>query len=211
MPRFTELSPLFHLLDDCETHRSRRPTATRCTSSTSTASFTYTPAFDVRELSDSYHLDGELPGVHQSNIEIKFSDPQTLVIKGRTEREYMNENIEGSRASERRASYSSSSSSSPTRWRQPTVEDENENNENAESSSETDTTDNNTTKKTSQSQPQKSAHYWISERVVGNFQRTFTFSTRVDQDAVRANLKNGILSVVVPKEAAPRTKKIRVE
>lgn len=198
MPRFTELSPLFHLLDDYETHRSRRHTRTSCTSSTS-----FTPAFDVRELNDNYYLDGELPGVHQSNIEIEFSDPQTLVIKGHTERESHNDDVNPSSPSP--------SGGSPTRWHQPTVEDE----EHAESET-TDKTENAQsviTKKSAQHPvPQKmsSPRYWVSERSVGDFQRTFTFPARVDQDAVRASLKNGILSVVVPKEAAPRTKKIRV-
>ena len=61
-----------------------------------------------------------------------------------------------------------------------------------------------------QSQPE-SFHYWNSERSIGEFKRVFTFPTRVNQDAVRANLSNGILSLVVPKDAVPKTKKIRIE
>lgn len=41
--------------------------------------------------------------------------------------------------------------------------------------------------------------YWVSERSVGEFQRTFNFPGKVDRDAVKASLKNGILTVVVPK------------
>ena len=39
----------------------------------------------------------------------------------------------------------------------------------------------------------------------------FTFPGRVDQDRVKASLRNGILSVNVPKATAPKTKKISVE
>ena len=53
--------------------------------------------------------------------------------------------------------------------------------------------------------------YWISERSVGEFERRFSFPGRVDQDAVKASLKNGILSVVVPKIVRGETRKIVVE
>lgn len=198
VPRFTELSPLFHLLDEYEAHRTR-PTCRRSprpsTTSTTTTPPTFSPAFDVRELEDGYYLDGELPGVVQSNIDIEFSDPQTLVIKGRMEREY----------AESTTNNSNKDVKSAPRWRQPTVQNEDEY-EDAQS--------NTVTATTATTDPASNDHfpyhYWVSERSIGNFQRTFTFQTRVDQDAVRANLKNGILSVFVPKEAAPRTKKIRV-
>lgn len=197
----SDFSPLFRLLDDYETHRSRptssSPSTTSASKSTSTlkptSSRTFTPAFDVRELSDGYYLDGELPGVDHGNIEIEFSDPQTLVIKGHTERNYQTHHNEPQ-------------SGSP-RWRQPTVEDEDE-----ASSTETDTADSTMTSKFSADDTESpSFQYWASERSIGEFQRTFTFPVRVDQDAVRASLRNGILSVIVPKEAAPKTKKIRIE
>lgn len=41
--------------------------------------------------------------------------------------------------------------------------------------------------------------YWVSERSVGEFQRTFAFPAKVDRERIKANLKNGILTVVVPK------------
>ncbi|SMQ56465.1 unnamed protein product [Zymoseptoria tritici ST99CH_3D7] len=50
----------------------------------------FTWKFDVRETKDNYELHGELPGIDQKsidpkNINIEFSDAQTLTIKGRTE------------------------------------------------------------------------------------------------------------------------------
>lgn len=196
----SDFSPLFRLLDDYETHRSR-PTATSPSPSTpSTKSRRiFTPAFDVRELHDGYYLDGELPGVDSSNIEIEFSDPHTLVIKGQTQRSYQPTT---------NTKQSQNSSSSP-RWRQPTVEDGDEDG-NETSHSDTDDTAQQLTAEDTQTQSPP-LHYWAAERSVGEFQRTFTFPTHVDQDGVRASLKNGILSVVVPKEAAPKTKKIRIE
>ncbi|KAJ5309140.1 hypothetical protein PENANT_c014G10879 [Penicillium antarcticum] len=169
----TGFSPLLQLLDDYESCRKAQPR-------------TFAPAFDVRELDDSYHLDGELPGVDQSNIEIEFTDAHTLVIKGHTERNYPNEDLAPSR------------SPSPG-WHQPTVEEED-----AESIATTDTASSH-----GMAQPSP-AHFWASERSTGEFQRTFSFTARVDQDSVRANLKNGILSVVVPKLTLPKIKKIQI-
>ncbi|KAH1300348.1 heat shock protein [Aspergillus fumigatus] len=48
----------------------------------------FAPRFDVRETSDASLLDGELAGIAQNDIDIEFSDSDTLVIKGRSEREY---------------------------------------------------------------------------------------------------------------------------
>jgi HSP20 family molecular chaperone IbpA len=200
MAFFTQssLSPLLQLLNDYEVApheyncKPRRGTKSR-QSPKLQAPRSFTPAFDVRELSDAYYLDGELPGVDQSNIEIEFTDAHTLVIKGHTERNY-NENQDTTPTSSR--------SSSPAGWHQPTVEDED-----AES-----TTSSAGSADTAASVPSEKdePHFWAAERSTGDFQRTFSFTARVDQDNVRASLKNGILSVVVPKEATPTPKKIRI-
>lgn len=42
--------------------------------------------------------------------------------------------------------------------------------------------------------------YWVRERPVGEFQRTFSFPGKVDRDGVKASLKEGVLKVLVPKE-----------
>ncbi|EXJ77434.1 hypothetical protein A1O3_09660 [Capronia epimyces CBS 606.96] len=53
--------------------------------------------------------------------------------------------------------------------------------------------------------------YWVSERQVGEFARSFAFPNPVDQDNVKASLKNGILSVVVPKlEKSRGAKRIQI-
>ncbi|KAJ5443877.1 30 kDa heat shock protein [Penicillium daleae] len=223
----SDFSPLFRLLADYETHHSRpAPTRSSACKSTSTSGSTSTstpsrcpptpthrtvflPAFDVRELPDAYYLDGELPGVDQSNIDIEFTDPQTLVVKGRTERNYTSSTIQ---------------SASP----QPTVEDDEDDEGNmsdarstaSSSASSTRSTSAVIVEKPSPSGPAQTTqsstpsspkeHYWIAERSIGEFQRTFSFPVRVEQDNVRAALKNGILSIIVPKEAAPKAKKIRI-
>lgn len=176
-----EFAPLFRLLDDYDTHRSGR-------SATQSSITSFAPRFDVRESKDAYHLDGELPGINQKDIEIEFSDPQTLTIKGRSVREY--------HSSSDNNNNDDAAAHSP---KPATVEDESQVT---------------TVKKSSQEVSKQQANnykYWVSERSVGEFHRSFNFPSRVNQDAVRANLKNGILSISVPKAAPPASRKITIE
>ncbi len=50
----------------------------------------------------------------------------------------------------------------------------------------------------------------MSERSVGEFSRSFSFPVRVDQDAVKASMKNGILSILVPKAKKHESRKIDI-
>ena len=50
-------------------------------------------------------------------------------------------------------------------------------------------------------------HNWVSERTTGSFSRSFRFPGHIDQENVKAALKDGVLRVVVPKvqkQAGPR-------
>ncbi|POS86991.1 hypothetical protein EPUL_001138, partial [Erysiphe pulchra] len=53
--------------------------------------------------------------------------------------------------------------------------------------------------------------FWVMERSVGEFSRSFGFPVPVDQDAVKASMKNGILSVIVPKAKKQESKKITIQ
>ena len=188
-----DLAPLFRLLDDYNVQ------GTGGFSNSSVRAFQ--PKFDVREHKDSYELQGELPGIDQKDVHIQFADPHTLVVKGRVEREYSSD---GAHEPQGRITGDVTDSS---KSHKATVEDENEESAtNGAKSKEV-------TKSSEQPQKHHKSHtkYWVSERSVGEFHRAFTFPSRVDQDAVKANLKNGILSVVVPKAATHEGKRIVVE
>ncbi|KAL4985052.1 HSP20-like chaperone [Aspergillus falconensis] len=201
-PRYCsgDFAPLFQLLDDYDMHQAtRRPNK-------ATNVRTFAPKFDAYEQGDRFYLDGELPGVEQSNIEIEFTDPQTLVIKGRSERNYHNQQSE--------AEADDRSETSSVKSLQPTVEDWDEMNDATPAVERTpaSTPKGKAAERTSSTKRKEPAYkFWASERSIGEFHRTFTFPTRVDQDAVRASLSNGILSVMLPKEPAPQLKKVRVE
>lgn len=195
-----DLSPLFHLLDDYDHHRLSRPKQQHNHHQhrpQPTQARSFTPKFDIRELNDSFYLDGELPGIDQNNINIEFSDPQTLVINGRVERDYNTTPDEQQDTDE----------TSSNKSRQPTVEDEDEPKSSPSVASPVKPAD----KTFAEERNLPLYKYRVSERAVGSFHRAFTFPARVDQDAVKAALRNGILSLVIPKEPTPKMKKIRVE
>ena len=87
-PRFPEgdFAPLFRLLDDYDTHRSTATPGGPGGRAHSIRAFQ--PKFDVKEDKESYVLQGELPGIARKDVDMQFTDAQTLVIKGRVEREH---------------------------------------------------------------------------------------------------------------------------
>jgi HSP20 family protein len=53
--------------------------------------------------------------------------------------------------------------------------------------------------------------YQQFERPQGRFSRHFQFAVAVDQDQISAELTDGVLTVVVPKAAAPSVRRIDIE
>lgn len=159
---------------------------------------TFTPKFDVNETAETYELHGELPGIEQSDIDIEFVDAETLTIKGKVERSYTSGTAPSSIGA------TSEKAAIKEKAHQPSVEDE-EGTSNEVAAKEEQST------KTRDVKQEPKDKLWVSERSVGEFSRSFTFPVRVDQDAVKASMRNGVLSVVVPKAKKVAYKKITVE
>lgn len=194
-PRFpvSEFQPLFRLMDDYESHRNSRQSIIR----------SFQPKFDVAEHKDHYELHGELPGIDQKDIQLEFSDPNTLVIKGRTERESTSD--DGSHVAGRITGEVHDQNQQQQGYHKATVEDD------GPASGDKASSETQLAQKPSAEVAQHKPRVWVSERSVGEFHRSFSFPLRVDQDNVKASLKNGILSVVVPKAAAHQSKRINIE
>lgn len=190
-PSFT---PLFRLLDQFDAHYgdSSSPLGSSLKS--------FQPKFDVTETPTAYELHGELPGIDQKDVEIEFTDLHTLTIRGRTERHYERgtrpgASIEGPATTGRITDAGENS-------HKATVEDEK-----AENETSTEVTKHQEKKDV---QPASQNKIWVSERTVGEFNRSFNFPGNVDQDGVQASMKNGILSVVVPKATKHKGRKIQI-
>ena len=54
------------------------------------------------------------------------------------------------------------------------------------------------------------AQEFLTERLYGNFQRSLTLPTAVDAEKVKANYKDGLLQVVLPKAEEAKPKQIEV-
>jgi len=183
-----EFGPFFNLFNDTFNELQKIST---------NADRTFSPRFDVKESKEAYTLEGELPGIDQKDIAIEFSDEQTLTIKGRTES--YNETGERPRIEAPEAEEAPDAKATPD-----AKDDQSKTSESKEVAQQT------TSAVTKAEEPKHT--YWVSERSVGEFSRSFSFPSRVDHENIKASLKNGILSVVVPKKAKPtRSKRISIE
>ncbi|MCX8023517.1 MAG: Hsp20/alpha crystallin family protein [Syntrophorhabdaceae bacterium] len=50
-----------------------------------------------------------------------------------------------------------------------------------------------------------------AEYGIGDYQRSFTISSEVDREKIKATLNNGVLTLLLPKAEPAKTKKIKVE
>ncbi|KAF2134150.1 HSP20-like chaperone [Dothidotthia symphoricarpi CBS 119687] len=189
-PRFTqEFAPMFRLFDEFDRQAFRN--IDREFKSVSS----FTPKFDVKETKAGYELHGELPGIEQKDIDIQWTDNSTLTISGhhehvREEGQRLQHSIEEGESTQQKKL-------------QATVDDADDANTETQVSKQPEQKD--------LAKHENSPRYWVSERSVGEFHRSFAFPARVDQDAVKASLKNGVLSIVVPKAKAPQPRKIDIE
>ena len=60
-------------------------------------------------------------------------------------------------------------------------------------------------------QPNDDGHYSRVERVSGKFVRTFTLPDNVQTDAIKAQFKDGVLELTIPKVAKVEPRKIEVQ
>ncbi len=62
----------------------------------------------------------------------------------------------------------------------------------------------------SSDQEAKEKNYYRRERTYGRFERSFTLPAEVDPDAIKAEYKDGVLKVMVPKPEEQKPKQITV-
>ena len=197
----SEVAPVFRLFGELDNaRRVPRAYSTR----------TRQPKFDVKETKEAYELHGELPGMEQKDISIEFVGRDTIKISGHSERTFTKGTPPAGLVAEskKQQSVADEAHESTTSYHSATVEDEDT------ESFETISAEPTAEKKPEEPEtPEKEdkSKYWVTERSFGEFQRSFSFASRVDQDNVRASMKNGILSIVIPKLAPPQPRKITIE
>jgi HSP20 family protein len=212
-PRFVpEISGAFRLLDELASI-SRHAAYDQ-------APRTFSPRFSVRENASEYELKGELPGVAQKDLSIEFANNQ-LRIRGSTESHRKEgtrpeavaapeepKAVEAQPEQETAASETSSYHKASVEDEEPVMVDAPEA---ADTPAET-PAESFTEAQTVTETPKQEPTYYFSERSFGEFARTFNFPAgSVDAENIKASLKDGILSILVPKAPQPGSKQITVE
>lgn len=205
----SSFTPLFRLLDDYDNYSrevtqqgqgGQRQTGRRAASLPS-----FTPRFDVKELENSYELHGELPGIEKDNVNIEFTDDSTIVISGKVERHYTSGTPPNEDGSVQMSGAITEGDKEHNNSHKATVEDEE-----AEKAKQQGTSTE-VTKAKQQEVSKPAERFWVSERSVGSFHRTFNFPSRIDQERVTANLNNGVLSITVPKVKKQEGRRIAIQ
>jgi HSP20 family protein len=57
----------------------------------------------------------------------------------------------------------------------------------------------------------KKEDYYCCERAYGTYTRTISLPAEIDRDKIKANFKNGILEITIPKQAEKKPKEITIE
>ena len=146
----------------------------------------FSPNFDVHETEHEYVLEGELPGLSdKKSVNLEFTDDNTLLVHGKIER--------------------SVKRFSDDQGKIQTIEsgEEQKKIESGEKGKEVQ-------KKGGEKKGEKKPKYWVSERSVGEFSRSFSFPGAVDVEKVKASLEHGILKIVVPKMEKKTGRRIEI-
>lgn len=192
-------TPLFRLLDDYNNYSRQSDDKTSRPYTRASSLPQWQPNFDVRETAETYELYGELPGVKKEDVSIDFTEPQTLNIRGKSERRYTTGTSPAGQAELCDGKRTTKNA------RQATVEDE-DGDESAPGTPASTTVE---VDQPAQAQkPADSGKYWLTERKIGEFSRSFNFPNRVDQDGVSASFQDGILSIIVPKAKKHESRRI---
>lgn len=199
----TSFTPLFRLLEDFDNYR--QGGEQHNAGGRSGGDF-WQPKFDVRETAENYELHGELPGMSKDNVHLEFTEPQTLLVRGRSERSYTSGTpaaglLHGS------SKKGQITEDGETASQKATVEDENEDHKTNPAASDF----GKEVEKAEKSRSNHDVKYWLSERSVGEFSRSFNFPAPVAQDSVSASFKDGVLNVTVPKSKKQGARRIAID
>ncbi|KAG5655086.1 hypothetical protein KAF25_000209 [Fusarium avenaceum] len=169
------------------------------------------PRFEAHETEDSFVIHGELPGMNKDHVTVEFPEPCKLVVSGKVER-FTDAPKEAETTTEQTAPAPViESENEDTQSRssyQATVEDDVDGDEFEVVDHTSEKSENigqpepeipsEKTKEKQLEKPQELRRSGYSKE----FSRYFTFPTYVNYEAVTAELKDGLLTIVVPKETS---------
>ncbi|KAI9851078.1 MAG: hypothetical protein M1838_004510 [Thelocarpon superellum] len=146
------------------------------------------PDFDIRETDSHYFLEAELPGLEdKSAINMEWTSSRTLVVEGQMERPKL------------AAMWKEHAQDGGALHRCPKCDDEAKDDKDHEREHDHTSED--------------GSKFLLDERKIGPYRRAFSFPVDVDQSAMRAKLRVGLLEIKIPKQPQDRTvrKRVRIE
>ncbi|KAF4332649.1 heat shock 30 [Fusarium beomiforme] len=219
------LNPLYHLLRELDqsVQQPQQPQRKRqCQPQQKSRAEAYCPAyrvnsrpweprFEAHETEDSFVLYGELPGLNKDHVTVEFPEPCKLVVSGKVER--FTEPPKAAETTPEQAAPAPviESDNEDTRSRssyQATVEDDVDGDEFEVLSHTSEKLENisqpdpeTLSEKAEEKQPEQPKEPRRSG-YSKEFSRYFTFPTYINHEAVTAELKDGLLTIVVPKDTS---------
>ena len=147
---------------------------------------------NVSETEAEYTIEVDVPGYQKSEINLEYGhDGKSLIVSGKTEKSYE----EGSEPGEAPKAV--------------TVEEVPEEGEQPSQPTSASSAVAETNKNKSVGAP-AAPKYWVSERSVGSFERSFSLPAGLDLAKAKATLEHGVLTVVIPKAAKQKVSKITI-
>jgi len=198
-----ELNSIFHLLDELDRHLFHRRRRLH----------TYVPRFDLEEFSNSYVLMGEVPGLQRDDLSVIATDNHSLEVHGKTQR---TEVRESNKEPDEKLAVSKDVDILKKVKDSKTIESVDQHGTNCDVGSSDEnprTVDASTVEKQREDKKlatEESPKRLISERVLGEFHRSFSFAKPIITSGVTATVHDGVLKVVVPKGPAPKEKAVPV-
>ncbi|RFN50611.1 hypothetical protein FIE12Z_5114 [Fusarium flagelliforme] len=180
------------------------------------------PRFEAHETEDSFVIYGELPGLNKEHVTVEFPEPTKLVVSGKVERFTDAPKADEATPEKTAPAPTIESDNEDTRSRssyQATVEDDVDGDDfevlsHTSGKSETSNQPEPETlsEKAKEKQPAQPEQPQEPRRsgYRKEFSRYFTFPTYVNHEAVTAELKDGLLTVVIPK-VTPKSHRIEIE
>ncbi|KAI1056552.1 hypothetical protein LB507_001424 [Fusarium sp. FIESC RH6] len=180
------------------------------------------PRFEAHETRDSFVIYGELPGLNKEHVTVEFPEPTKLVVSGKVERFIDAPKADETTSEKTAPTPTIESDNEDTRSRssyQATVEDDVDGDDfevlshtSGKSGTSNQPEPETVSEKAKETQPEQSEQPQEPRRsgYRKEFSRYFTFPTYVNHEAVTAELKDGLLTIVIPKVTA-KSHRIMIE
>jgi HSP20 family molecular chaperone IbpA len=157
---------------------------------------------NVSETETEYRVELEAPGYQKSEINIEFgNDGRSLTITGRSEKSFEQGPDD---------QQESSKGHGVTVEEVPEESDKSAKSGKKQSSGKQESTAVAETNKNKDVGAPAAPKYWVSERTIGSFSRTFSFRAPLDTEKATASLEHGVLNVVIPKATKNTARKISI-